>query len=319
MTRLFLLLLVAITPAAQAVTEAEITRQKEVAKQLRAELATKVSTLPTTTADIRVFASLSPMVDAIKAFDALPPSRREVRVRNSTDTGNLITFADDCNSTLGLKGVSALSARGQVSNLELTMDTNRVTFATHLRLTGDISTRLQLRMGTKTPSKKTCSKIADVADPTGTLKKTVCKIIPAVTICPGGGTGIDLPAVGLTLDTVVEAMVEMIFDSSTGRFQTETSLTKPKLLTFSLAIDPGHGLPKATAPLPVPLPLDVRAQAAFSLLISKDDLKIPVPGSADPVYMDVAMTPVDAHVDPAGLSVGWVVNLKTHAKPTAAR
>ncbi len=262
---------------AAGVVDEVAAKEAELVK-LRAEVAPLVAPLTVTGADLRVFASLTPLVESVAEINARPPAARLITVRSTGRNGNLwYNGGAWCGSYVKLDESDSLNVKAALSNVAASIrDDGAIALGSRVNIDGHVQVKFQFK-GHRI-------------------------YYPFGSYCPsGGGVG---SSIGVDFKKTLDLQLLLAFArSADGRsIDYKASFVSPKevKVTAEIEIKPITTLGQ---PMGFDLPQSPIASGSFPLLISKEG-KFELPGGGERVYSFV-LTPAAFVANKDGITGAW--------------
>jgi hypothetical protein len=286
-----LLSLFCVCTTALADTVADIATQEARIAALQKDIEPLVAPLQNIHSDVRVFASLEPIVAAVAGLNNLAPAQRTVTLQSTERTGHFYDNNGLCNSYAELQGRNDLHAQGLLSNFSAAVQENgSIVFNTHASTSGHIQVHVQI--------------FGPRLYPVG--------IHIGGGTCPyGGGVGTSVGAnFNKDLDLHIRFAFAMAPDGGTILYQ--AALYDPQKVNVTISIGLG-----ALGSYGYPTSFDIPQTpytGQFPLLI-KNGGKFTVPGEKGPREYSIQLKPASFAATKAGVAAEWTsaIDFKTPA------
>lgn len=261
-------------------------KEASIAK-LRAELEPLVKPILVNGNDLRVFASMTPLVDAFSRLNARPSERRLIRVRSNGANGYFWKDGEKwCNSYVELEHPDSLRSDAVLSNFVANVrDDGGITLATRATVSGNMQLKFQFK-GLR------------VTETIG-----ICPLCTHINVCPpGGGAG---SSIGVDFNKTVDLQLQMLLvRSSDGRSVNYRALfVSPTNVSITAQIGLG-AIGTLGHPISFDLPKEPIANGSFPLLISNEG-KFSLPGGAGERSYSFVLAPTEFVADKKGITSSW--------------
>jgi hypothetical protein len=271
-------------------TRTDIATQENRILALRKEVEPLVAPLQSTRSDVRVFASLEPIVAAVAGLNALPAGQRTVSLQSTGALGHFYDNNDLCNSYVELQGPGDLHGAGVLTAFNATaQEDGSLLFTAHADTSGHVQAHWQF-LGVR-------------VRPFG-IGGGVCP--------PGGGVGGSIGA-GFEkgLDFGVRIGFGMAPDGQTVSYQ--ASIVNPRRIDITISVGIEH-IGNVGLPTSFDLPGGAIASGKFPLMIAAGGNFV-VPGAKGPRTYALALRPVSFAATKAAVAAEWnsVIDFNTSA------
>ncbi|MCE2660454.1 MAG: hypothetical protein LW854_19790 [Rubrivivax sp.] len=281
--------------AAQAGLKEDVAAKEVDVAGLRAEVDALTPRILVKDADARVFLSLSPLVSAISALNALPDPGRTILVRSVGANGRFWQDSETfCNSYAELNSADGLQAAALLSNFGATMrDDGAIDLATRVTVAGRVQVHVHF-MGVRLQPRV-------LGQPIG---GGICP--------PGGGVG---TSIGVSFDKTKEMAMRLSFaPAPDGRSLAYTArITEPDKIDVTAQIHLGGVLPTIGHPLDFPIPSTPLASGSLPLLLGNEGV-FKLPGGGSRVY-SVVLTPKSFVANRTGITATWKSTIQFKTGP----
>lgn len=273
----------AAAPGWAGLKEDVAAKEAEVVK-LRAEVEPLTKPIMVASNDIRVFASLSPLVDTVASFNARPQDKRTIRVQSTGRNGHFWRDGDTwCGSYVELDHGNSLRATAVLSNFAAAVrDDGAITLASRATVDGKVQLKFQFK-----------GKRYNVY----VLGRRVGNACP-----PGGGVG---TSIGVDFDKTVDLVLLAAFSrAADGRsVDYRVGFASPKDISVTAQIGLG---PIGTVghPMSFNLPGDPIASGTFTLLVINEG-KFELPGGAGERNYSLVLAPTEFVSNKSGITAAW--------------
>jgi hypothetical protein len=280
-----LALLGACAPAL-ADTAADIAEQESRIAALRKDVEPLVAPLQTIHTDVRVFASLEPIVAAVAGLNELPSNQRTVTLQSTAATGHFVDRNDLCNSFAELQGPGDLHAQGELTGFSAAVQNDgTIVLSSHAATSGHIQVHVQF--------------FGPRIYPPWPLPK-------GGGTCPyGGGNGTSVGAgFNKDLDLHIRFAFAMAPDGRTLTYQ--AVLYDPTTVNVTISIGLG-ALGNLGYPTSFSIPQSPYT-GQFPLLVANGG-KFTIPGEKGPREYAVTLKPASFTATKAGIAAEWTSSI----------
>ncbi|AQH00431.1 hypothetical protein A9R05_15635 [Burkholderia sp. KK1] len=270
-------------------TTTSIAEQQARIAALRKDVASLVAPLQTIHSDVRVFASLEPIVAAVADLNGRPANERTLTLQSTAPNGHIIDNNNLCNSFAELQGPGDLHAQGELTGLRAaTQDDGSILFSGHAATSGHIQLHVQF--------------FGPRIYPPWPLPR-------GGGTCPyGGGNGTSVGA-GFNKDLDLHIRVSFALSPDGQSLTYQAVLIDPTKVDVTVSIGLG-----ALGNLGYPISFDIPQSpytGQFPLLITKGGA-FTIPGETGPRKYALVLKPGSFAATKAGVAVEWtsVVDFK---------
>ena len=271
------------TPAAAGLQEEVAAKEAELAR-LRAEVQPLVRPITVSGSDVRVFASLAPLVDAVASMNARPQDRRLITLQSTGRHGYFWRDGDTwCDSYVELDHGDSFKTRAVMSNFAAAVrDDGGIALGARAEAKGHVQLKFQFK-GRR-------HRIY-------VLGREVGNVCP-----PGGGVG---TSIGVGFDKTVDLQLLMAFSrSADGRsVDYKASFVSPREVSVTAQIGLGV-IGTIGHPMSFDLPAGPIASGSFPLLVAQDGT-FQLPGEAGERAYSFVLTPTAFAAGKSGITAGW--------------
>lgn len=246
-------------------TREQVSAKQAIVIALQDRLMARVAPLISSQEDVRVFLSLSPIVEGISVIAASPPSARTIRVKSTGANGSFWEHSVLCKSSVDLQSSDSLNASSQLSDL-----TGAILENGAIQLTANALIRgsAQLRFS----SFKNCARI-------------------------------ELPLnVRFEKDLNLTLLFSFLQHSSEGSVSYSASFASPEKIDMTIEVELLR-IGRAGIPLSLSLPSQPFATGSFSLLLSQKGI-LKIPGGAERNY-SLILSPLSFSTNQSGIKAKW--------------
>ncbi|QIM52728.1 hypothetical protein [Hydrogenophaga crocea] len=261
-------------------------KEFEVSK-LRAEVEPLARSIIVVSNDLRVFASLSPFVDAVKTINDRLQDKRTIRVQSTARNGK---FWEDgptwCNSYVELDNPDSFRANAVLSKVSADVrDDGAITLGSRAEIDGRVQLKFQF-------------KGARYQQTIG-----ICPVCVRTNVCPpGGGVG---TSIGVGFQKNFDLQLLMAFArSADGRsVDYKAGFVSPKDISITAQIGL-QGIGTIGHPMSFDLPQDPIASGSFPLLVTNEG-EFKLPGGAGERTYTFVLTPTEFVANKNGITATW--------------
>jgi hypothetical protein len=291
---LTLLMLSSATTYLQAALPEDIAAKEAAVAELRKAVEPLIEPLLLKNTDVRVFASLSPLADAIAELSNRSEDQRTIRMQSTDRKGKFWSSGSWCHSYVELDDSDSMRATGILSDMKGSIAPDgSLLLSNRATVNGKVQVKFQF-MGRRVPG------------PFG-----IGNVCP-----PGGGVG---SSIGVNFEKVVDLGLVVAFKQAPdGRSLSYTAaFTRPDSISVTAQIGLG---PIGTIghPMSFDLPKTPIASGIFPLLITNEGT-FKLPGGAGERAYIFALTPVAFSSTQQGIQASWksAVQFKAPANASA--
>ncbi len=265
-------------------TTRDIAVQEARIGELQSEVEPLVAPLQTTKADVRVFASLEPIVGAIALLSGLPAAQRTMSFQSTATNGHFYDNSDLCDSYVESQGPRDFHASGELTSFKASTEGDgSLLFTAHADISGHVRVRWHF-FG---------------------VRRFDCP--------PEGAMGGSVNAAFKTrLDLKIRAEFAMAPDGQSVSYQATISEPRRVAVTIRISVGP-------FGRLPLPTSFDVSggpiAAGQFPLLVASGG-KVVVSGDTRPREYGLTLKPIAFSSTRAGLVAEWISEVAIKTAPS---
>ncbi|MEB0113533.1 hypothetical protein QN397_19685 [Variovorax sp. RTB1] len=271
--------------SARADVTADIAAQNARIDGLLKDVAPLIAPLQVSKADVRVFASFTPLATAIAGLNSLPATQRTVVLQSTAANGQLYSDNGLCNSYVELQGPRDLHAEGALSNFNASIQNDgSVVFSAHAQVAGHAQLHWQFKG-----------------------KRGLFNACP-----PGGGFG---GSIGANATKDLDLQIQIGFALAPGGQAVSYSavIVQPRQVNVTVSLGIQY-LGNIGFPVAFNVPGGALATGQFPLLIANGG-KLVIPGTSGPREYAFALKPTSFTANKVGVALEWnsIVDFKTAA------